>query len=794
MQMPLIAQPPAAALRLPKLKGPSHISVGRGLTSADARHRLKTLGSNVIADVAQHPMHRALGKLWAPVPWMLEAAIVLQLFLGDYVEAGVVTLLLVANAGIGFFQEGRAQATLDALKSRLALVAAVQRDGIWTTVPAPTLVAGDLVKLSLGSVVAADVRLLDGSILVDQSMLTGESLPVEASTGAETYAGALIRRGEAVGEVIATGIRTKFGRTADLVRSAKVESSEQKAILRVVRNLALFNGAITVLLTIYALWLPMPRSEIIPLILVAVLSSIPVALPSMFTLAAAVGARTLARQGVLPTSLSAVDEAGGIDILCSDKTGTLTRNELAVMSIHAMSGFDDRHVLAFAALASSDGGQDPVDAAIRAAAANQPVTDEPELVNFVAFDPALKRSEATVREADGAVRNVVKGAFAVVKSLSNPSPACSAIVDDLQAKGYRVLAVASGPPAKLQMVGLIALSDPPREDSAALIAELTSLGVRTIMVTGDAPVTAEVVAGIIGISGPVWGTTPLPANMHADHFSIFAGVLPEDKYQLVKALQNAGHIVGMCGDGANDAPALRQAQMGIAVSTATDVAKSAAGIVLTEPGLGGIVASVKEGRTTFQRILTYTLRSIVHKVVQVLFLAAGLMMTGQAILTPMLMVLMMVTGDFLAMSSSTDNVRPSPTPSAWKIGSLTAAGVIMGMFDLLFCVACFSAGRFLLHLDTSTLQTFTVVTLVFSGQAIFYVAREREHLWSSRPGKWLIISSVIDLTLITFLAVNGFLMKPLAIVVVAGLLAATVVFSLLLDLVKLALFHRFKIV
>jgi H+-transporting ATPase len=249
----------------------------------------------------------------------------------------------------------------------------------------------------------------------------------------------------------------------------------------------------------------------------------------------------------------------------------------------------------------------------------------------------------------------------------------------------------------------------------------------------------------------------------------------------------------MCGDGANDAPALRQAQMGIAVSTATDVAKSAAGLVLTEPGLGGIVASVKEGRTTFQRILTYTLRSIVHKVVQVLFLATGLIITGQAILTPMLMVLMMVTGDFLAMSSSTDNVRPSPTPSVWKISRLTAAGVVMGMFDLVFCVACFSTGRFLLNLDIGALQTLTVVTLVFSGQAVFYVARERQHLWSSRPGRWLIISSVVDLTLISFLAVNGVLMKPLAMAVVASLFAATIIFSLLLDSVKVVLFRRLGI-
>jgi H+-transporting ATPase len=765
-----------------------------GLSSGEAHRRLQQIGPNAIIDVAQHPIRRALQKLWAPVPWMLEAAILLQLGLGDYVEAGVVAFLLLFNAALGFVQEGRAQATLDALKSRLALVAAVKRDGAWTTVPAATLVPDDLVKLTLGTVVAADVRLTAGSVLLDQSMLTGESLPIEAGAGTETYAGALVRRGEAVGQVIATGERTKFGRTAELVRTAKVESSQQKAILRVVRNLALFNGGATVLLTVYALLLPMPLVEVVPLILVAILSSIPVALPSMFTLAAAVGARALAKRGVLPTSLSAVDEAGGIDILCSDKTGTLTRNELAVMAVQAMPGFDEGHVLALAALASSDGGQDPVDAAIRAAAARKAVSDAPALVSFLPFDPTVKRAEATIRQADGTVARVVKGAFAVLQSLTQSPPAASAIVDELQAKGYRVLAVACGPPAALRMAGLIALSDPPREDSAGLVAELASLGVRTIMVTGDAEATAKIVAGVIGITGPAWAATPLPADIRADEYALFAGVLPEDKYRLVKALQQAGHIVGMCGDGANDAPALRQAQMGIAVSTATDVAKSSAGIVLTEPGLGGIVAAVKEGRTTFQRILTYTLRTVVHKTVQVLFLGLGLVLTGQAILTPMLMVLMMVTGDFLAMSSSTDNVRPSPRPSVWRIGPLTLAGVIMGVFDLLFCAACLATGHFILGLDIGALRTLCVVTLVFSGQAVLYVAREREHLWSSWPGRLLVASSVVDVAIVSLLAVNGILMTPLPIAVLAGVFAAAAMFAVALDFVKRVLFRRLQVV
>jgi H+-transporting ATPase len=389
-----------------------------GLTSSEALKRLGKGGPNAIVDVAEHPVRRALAKLWAPIPWMLEAAILLQLVLGDYLEAGVVAFLLIFNAALGFVQEGRAQATLDALKSRLALTASVLRDGHWTMVPAATLVPGDLIKLSLGSVVAADVRLISGSTLLDQSMLTGESLPIEAGAGTGAYAGALVRRGEAVAVVTATGVRTKFGRTAELVQEAKAESSEQKAILRVVRNLALFNGAVTLLLAGYALFLSIQGPDIVSLVLVAVLSAIPVALPSMFTLAAAVSARALALKGVLPTRLSAVDEAASIDVLCSDKTGTLTRNELVVESVHAMPGFDDEHVLAFAGLASSDGGQDPVDGAIRAAAVCRPIADSPALVTFLPFDPAAKRAEATVRLADGSLVHVLKGAFVVIQGLS----------------------------------------------------------------------------------------------------------------------------------------------------------------------------------------------------------------------------------------------------------------------------------------------------------------------------------------------------------------------------------------
>jgi H+-transporting ATPase len=764
-----------------------------GLTSDEARRRLQKFGPNAVPDTALHPLRMALEKFWAPVPWMLEAAIALQVALGDYPEAAIIAVLLVFNAALGLFQESRAQATLAALKSRLALNASVRRDGAWKTAPAAELVPGDVVKLSLGGVVAADVRLTGGEILLDQSMLTGESVPIEAGAGVQTYAGALVRRGEAVAEVTATGIRTKFGRTAELVRTAHVVSTQQKAVLRVVRNLAAFNGVVIALLVAYASFLKMPLDEIVPLVLTAVLASIPVALPATFTLASALGARALAKLGVLPTRLTAVDEAASMNILCADKTGTLTQNALTVTTVRPMPGFDEAKVLALAALASSDGGQDPVDGAIRAAAASKPVADAPRLIKFAAFDPAKKISEATATDSKGSAQRIVKGACAVVIDLAQPSPTAGAVANELEAKGFRVLAVAAGPSTAMQLAGLIALSDPPRPDSAALVSELRALGVRTVMVTGDAPATAAIVAKAVGLDGAVCPPGPIPDAIQPEQFAVFAGVLPEDKYKLVKAFQKGGHTVGMCGDGANDAPALRQAQMGIAVSTATDVAKSAAGMVLTEPGLAGIVAAVEEGRVTFQRILSYTLNSITKKTVQLLFLAIGLIMTGQAILTPLLMVLIMITGDFLGMSLTTDNVRPSPMPNVWRIGNLTVAGVIMGLGELVFCTSILAFGAYRMGFDIGALRTLAFVLIVFGNQATMYTNRERRHLWSSRPSIWVIVSSSADLLIASTLAIRGIAMTPLPAWTVAGTLAAAAVFAVILDLLKVPVFRRLGI-
>jgi H+-transporting ATPase len=777
----------------PKPANDSDAAPQNGLTSGEAGRRLKVFGPNATPDTAARPLHRALGKFWAPVPWMLEAAIVLQIALGDFAEAGIIAGLLAFNAALGLFQEGRALATLAALKSRLALNANVLRDGVWVTVPAVGLVPGDMLKLSLGGVVAADAHLIAGEILLDQSMLTGESVPIEAGPGMSAYAGALVRRGEAVAEVTATGARTRFGRTAELVRIAHVVSSQQKAVVRVVRNLAAFNAVVIAMLVAYARVLKMPLAEIIPLVLTAILASIPVALPATFTLAAALGARALAKLGVLPTRLSAVDEAAAMDVLCADKTGTLTRNKLAVASVHPLPGFDEKGVLALAALASSDGGQDPVDAAVRAAAGDADATETSRIVKFVPFDPATKMSEARIADPGGGEQRILKGAFAVVAGLVRSSPDAIEAANELEGQGFRVLAVAAGPAASMQLAGLVALSDPPRSDSAELVAELRGLGVRTVMLTGDAPATAATVAQAVGLTGDVCASGSIPDCLHAKEFTVFAGMLPEDKYTLVKAFQKGGHIVGMCGDGANDAPALRQAQVGIAVLTATDVAKSAAAVVLTVPGLSGIVAAVKEGRVTFQRIQTYALNSLIKKLVTVFFLIAGLIMTGHAILTPLLMVILLIAGDFLAMSVTTDNVRPSPLPNEWRIGSLTLAGVIMSACQLAFCTGVLAAGKFGLHLEIGPLRTLAFVALVFGSQTTIYVIRERRHLWSSRASFWLAASSAVDVLIAGVLAVAGIAMAALPVAVVAGVLAAAAGFAFVLDLVKILTFARLNI-
>jgi len=766
-----------------------------GLTSEEARRRLAADGPNAVPDAQPARWRAALAKFWAPVPWLLELAIALQLALHEYLEALIIALLLLFNAALGVLQEERAQSTLAALKSRLALLAVVRRDGRWCSLPASDLVTGDVVKLTLGGIVPADVLLVEGSVLLDQSMLTGESLPVEGNPGTNTYAGALVHRGEALAEVTATGGRTKFGKTAQLVSVARGASTQQQAVLRVVRNLAVFSASMVAVQLLYATLTRMAGVETIPLILTALLAAIPVALPATFTLASALAARALADQGVLSTRLAAIDEAASVDVLCSDKTGTLTQNALAISGLYAASGCDESRLLSFALLASADSGADPVDAAVRVAAGHIAEGQQLRRERFVPFDPVQKMSQAYVTEAQGQQLLILKGAIARIGERTQIPPDVAAAAAQFAARGDRVLGIAAGASNRLAWMGLLALSDPPRPDAAQLIAELSALGVRTVMITGDAAATASVVAHAVKLDGPVHAAGPIPEHLQAVDYAVFAGVFPEDKFHIVQAYQRSGHAVGMCGDGANDAPALRQAQMGIAVATATDIAKSAAGLVLTRPGLAGIVNAVRAGRMVYQRMLTYALRSVTAKISQMLFLTAGLLLTGHAILTPMLMVILVITGDFLAMSATTDHGRASPQPNAWRIGHVTITAIVLGLCNVAFCLSVLAIGRFGLGLiEGRGLRTLAAVTLVFSTQATFYVVRERRRLWSSRPSNWVALSSLVDISIITLLAGFGLLMHALPWVVIGAVLGAATLFALLLDVVKSLLTRRLELV
>ncbi len=757
-----------------------------GLTSEDARRRLSEVGPNAVSEAEPLRWLAYLAKFWSPIAWLLEIAMLVEIGLGKYVEGSVVAGLLLFNATLGFIQEGRAGAAVAALKKRLAPTAIARRDGQWVKVAAAELVPGDAIRLPLGAIVAADARISSGSIMADQSMLTGESVPVDAKEGDTVYAGALVRRGQAIAEVTATGSHTYFGRVAELVRTARSVSTEQAAIFAATRNLAVVNATVAIGIVVYAYVMAVPPGDLIPLGLTVLLATIPAALPATFTLSAAFGAQTLARRGVLLTRLSAVHEAAGMDVLCADKTGTLTQNELKVVEVIALSGLDRARVLALAALASSEADQDPIDAAVWTAAKATAQPPAERLIRFVPFDPATKTAEAFVVDRDGVQSRIIKGAFEIISEIAQLPKDARSLVDGLAGRGHRVIAVAFGPGAALRLAGLIAISDPPREDSAKLVAELRELGVRTVMVTGDSATTAAAVARAVGIDGDACSPDMLAGKGPIEHCGIYARVLPELKFKLVQALQHLGHVVGMCGDGVNDAPALRQAQTGIAVSSATDVAKAAGAMVLIEPGLAGIVFAVREGRIGFRRLLTYTFNMLTKKIEIVMFLAIGFVMTGQAVMTPVMMVLMLVTNDILAMSLTTDRASPSPLPSRWRMRNITAAAIALGACKLGFSTAMLWVAKFKLGLGPSALQTFAFVTVLFGSQGLIYVLRERRHIWSSMPSKWVFASSAVDIGIVAALALSGTLVAPLPWRLLLAIFAAVAVFSLVLDQIKRA--------
>jgi H+-transporting ATPase len=767
----------------------NHATAGQGLSAAEAASRLSRYGPNTVSPAGPHRLRSLLSKLMGPVPWMLEAAAVLELVVGKVTEATIVVALLIFNGVLSSVQEGRAADALALLQRRLAVQSRVRRDGAWQLIDASELVPGDVVHVRLGDVVPADLHLEDGGVGVDESVLTGETMQAERGPGDSVFAGSTVRRGEATATVTATGASTSFGRTAELVRTATTVSHLEQLVFRIVWALLALDGALVVAIVIYAVVTHLPAREIVPFVLILVIASVPVALPATFTLATSLGSAAMASGGALVTHLAAIEEAAALDLLFTDKTGTITQNVLAVAALHRYGAASEDELLRDAALASADATQDPIDLAILDAARSRDVDLSAERLSFLPFDPSTKRSEAVVR-IDGEKLRVIKGAPQTIVALVAGSPQITADVEAVAAGGRRVLAVAAGSPT-LELIGLIGLADPPRQDSADLVARLGALGIRVVMVTGDTAPTALGVARLVGIGERLAPAASLRSQeIDLGAFDVFAGVLPADKLHLVEHAHRAGHVVGMTGDGVNDAPALKRAEVGIAVASATDVAKAAASIVLTTPGLGAIISAVEAGRRIYQRMLTYTINKVVKTFQVALFLGLGLLVTGTFVTTPRLILLLLFANDFVTMSLATDRVGFSPHPDRWRVRSIVTAALSIAVPWLAFSFGTYVVGRDVLHLPMAQVQTLVFLMLVFTGQATIYLVRERHHLWSSMPSWWMLGGTLADVAIVTTLATGGILMAPIGWPDATGMLGAVILATLALDIGKVWLQTR----
>jgi len=751
-----------------------------GLTHAEVATRRKEHGYNEVAEQEDHPILMFLGKFWGVSAWMLELIVVLSAILGKYSDLAVVSALLVVNAVLGFMQERRAAGVVDALRQRLQVSARVLREATWQVIAARELVPGDIIRVRPGDIIPADVKLLTGALRIDQSALTGESKDADKMPADMLSSGSVVRRGEGNGVVILTGAKTYFGRTTQLVQQARPKLHIEAVVAKVVRWLFVVVGALLGVVIILSLIRHVPLLEMAPLMLVLLMSAVPVALPVMFTVSMAVGAKELAKRGVLVTRLSATEDAATMDVLCVDKTGTITMNQLAVTGVIPLAQATESDVFLAAALASQESNQDPIDLAFLAAAKERHVFDNAAAItpiSFTPFDASNRRTEA-VLEQNGQRLRVMKGAVRTVAQACGLQPpaieALEARVSESALKGYRSLAVARGSATgSLALLGLVTLFDPPRPDAKALIAELRSLGISVKMLTGDALAVASEIAQGVGLSNIKRVSDLKAASAQAGNEAVdllagadgFAEVYPEDKYIVVQHLQAAGHVTGMTGDGVNDAPALRQAEVGIAVSTATDVAKGAASVVLTEPGLTNIVALIEQGRTIYQRILTWIINKISRTILKAAFVAIAFVVTGKFVVSAFAMLLLVFMTDFAKIALATDRVRPSHQPETWNIGGFITVAVVLG-------IAMVAEALFLLWLGWSyfglatndnALYTFSFLTLLYMAVFSIVSARERRWFWTTMPSKTLamaIVGVAFTGTGLTLLGLPGLLPLP----------------------------------
>lgn len=770
----------------------------KGLSASEAEELIKRYGLNEIKEKKKHPVEIFLLKFWNPVAWMLEFTFITELILGKNIEAYIIIGLILFNAVISFKQENKAEKALELLKKQLKITSRVLRDGKWVQLSADLLVPGDVIHIRMGDLVPADTEIISGNVLVDQSALTGESQPVDRNEGGLIYSGSVIKRGEATCRVTATGEKSYFGKTAELIKSAKTKGHIEELVLKIVRYFIMIDGILAVLILVYALVCKLNFVEMLPFALILLVASIPVALPVTFTLATALASMELAGRGILVTHLSAIEDIASMEELCSDKTGTLTANKLSLTAFKPLEPFGENELFAYAAAASDESTQDPIDLSILSFIKNNKLS-LPEIgktVKFIPFDPQTKRAEAVLEISKNGEKSLItsiKGSPIIVaknldeigyKMLSEES-------EKFEAMGYRVIAVTikNEKQNKYFPVGILGLSDPPRDDSKELLKELKDLGIRVRMVTGDTELTAKTTARLIGLGDGVCTKEKFKNPSGCD---VFAGVFPEDKFHLVQGLQKLKRITGMTGDGVNDAPALKQAEVGIAVANATDVAKASASLILTEPGLANIVDAVKFGRMVYRRMLTYTLNKISKTFQIALFLSLGLIFFGKFVTTPKLILILIFANDFVTMSIAKDNAAYSRKPDKWKIKLIVSASLIIAGAWLIYSFISYYIGYYVIGMNIPEVQTFAFLSLIFSAQATVYLVREERHFWSSKPGNYLMAASALDLIIIILMAGFGILMAKVPFLYIFLLLAATFIYMVALDYIKKPLMEKLR--
>jgi H+-transporting ATPase len=763
------------SLPMPKLMTKLGSSL-EGLSQAEAQRRLTQYGPNEIEEKKTNPFLKFLTYFWGPIPWMIEGAVILSAVVQHWEDFFIILLLLVSNAVVGFWEEHQAGNAIAALKAKLAIKAQVKRDGKWIAQAARALVPGDVIRIRLGDIVPADARLLAGDpVEVDQSALTGESLPATRKPGEAVFSGSIIRQGEIDALVYATGANTYFGKTAQLVQEAHTVSHFQRAVLKIGDYLIVLAVTLVVLILGVAIFRGDPILTTLQFALVLLVAAIPVAMPTVLSVTMAVGARLLAKKEAIVTRLAAIEELAGVDVLCSDKTGTLTQNKLTLGDPFSVNDIPADQVILCAALASRAEDKDTIDMAVIGGLKNDQVLKGYRVVHFLPFDPVHKRTEATVKSPDGEVFKVTKGAPQVIlELLTNPAQVQSAIekaVNEFAARGFRSLGVArADQDGTWQFVGVLPLFDPPREDSKATIATARQMGVNVKMVTGDQLAIARETAAKLGL-----GTNILDASGFGDtkvHETAelaesiekadgFAQVFPEHKFHIVDVLQERGHIVGMTGDGVNDAPALKKADCGIAVSNATDAARAAASIVLLTPGLSVIIEAIKESRKIFQRMNSYAIYRIAETLRVLLLMTLAILVFNFYPVTAVMIVMLALLNDGAILSIAYDKVHYKDKPESWNMRLVLGISTVLGVIGVVAAFGLFFLGERVFHLDHAHIQTLMYLKLSVAGHLTIFLTRTRGPFWSIRPARILWVAVLGTQAIATLIAVYGLFMTPL---------------------------------